>query len=464
MAALGYTLLYRKIPNARGGGIPTSVGILRGIISFRWLGTLFSVFFASLVTFLFGVPLGTEGPSVQIGTALGRGVSRTCAKKHRALDRYIMTGGASAGFTVATGSPVAGLVFALEEAHQRISPLIFLSASAAVVAAKTVSDLLSPIFGVSPMLFEQIAIESLAAKDYYIPVAIAAAVGLLSVLFLKAYKVINSFWSKKLSKIPAYITILAILLLTVVFGFFSSTFVSTGHHLSDSLLHASLPLYILVLCFIVRALLMIIASKSGITGGMFLPILALGAVSASTVASIFMLLGLDASYYPIIIMLGMTASVAGMMKMPLTALVFGVEALSLSGNILPAVITVGVTFLITELFSVKSITEKVLESRIHQLHGDKKPHVYETFVTVREGSFAVGKQVRDVLWPSDLIVLSVKRADNHSVMADELSEAVIHAGDILHLRYPTYDLGTTHNEISAIVGKQEYSEEEINKI
>ncbi|MBR5538862.1 MAG: chloride channel protein [Clostridia bacterium] len=464
IVALLFTLLYRFVPNARGGGIPTSVGILRGVISFHWLENAVSVFFASLATFLIGVPLGTEGPSVQIGTALGKGVSLGFCKKHAALNRYIMTGGASAGFTVATGAPISGIMFALEEAHQRVSPLVLLSTTAAVVSAKTVSELLSPVFGVSPSLFEAHAIAALSPKDFWIPVAVAIVSGFTSVAFLKYYKILNRLWSKRLTKLPPYVKILTVFLLTLAFGLLSDKFISTGHALTEELLEISTPVYFLLICLAIRASVMILATTSGITGGLFLPILALGALVAAICGNVLTALGLSAEYYPVIVMLGITAAVSGMMKMPITAMLFAIESLSLSENILPLIITVAISYLITEIIAVKSITEKVLESRLHHLHGEKKPHVYDTFVTVRENSFAVGKQVRDVLWPSDLIVLSVERANDHNVMADELYEATLYAGDILHLRYPTYNHGATRDEISAIVGSQEYSEERVNAI
>ena len=92
-----YAFIYKRIPNLRGGGIPTSIGILRGLITFKWLRNLIGTFLLSLTTFLIGVPLGNEGPSVQMGTAIGRGTVFSFAKKHRAWDRYSMTGGACAG-------------------------------------------------------------------------------------------------------------------------------------------------------------------------------------------------------------------------------------------------------------------------------------------------------------------------------------------------------------------------------
>jgi H+/Cl- antiporter ClcA len=99
---------YKKAPYVKGGGIPTAIGILRGLITFRWLWNLLGTFLFSTFTFLIGVPLGNEGPSVLMGTAIGRGTV-SLSKKHRAWDRYTMTGGASAGFAVATGAPFSGV-------------------------------------------------------------------------------------------------------------------------------------------------------------------------------------------------------------------------------------------------------------------------------------------------------------------------------------------------------------------
>lgn len=83
-----FAQIYRKHPNLRGGGIPTSIGVLRGILPISSWGNLFGVFTMSLTTFLIGVPLGNEGPSVQMGTTVGKGCVRLFAKKHWAWERY----------------------------------------------------------------------------------------------------------------------------------------------------------------------------------------------------------------------------------------------------------------------------------------------------------------------------------------------------------------------------------------
>ena len=131
------TEVYKRFPNLKGGGIPTSILFLRGILNFKWIENVFGIFALSLSSFFIGVPLGNEGPSVQMGTAVGRATVRLFAKKHRAWDRYSMTGGACAGFSVATGAPISGIMFAIEEAHQRISPMIVIVSTVSVYICKS---------------------------------------------------------------------------------------------------------------------------------------------------------------------------------------------------------------------------------------------------------------------------------------------------------------------------------------
>ena len=453
---IGYLLayVYKKIPNIKGGGIPTSVGILRGIITFKWFITLIGVFFLSLISFLLGVPLGTEGPSVQIGTAIGRGSVFAFAKKHRAWDRYTMTGGACAGFAVATGAPVSGILFSVEEAHQRISPTIIIMASSSVLFANITSKLLSPLVGVSESLFNIPHLPVLAVHDYWLPLVIGLAVGVFSVLFLYYYRLIDKVHDKVLSRVPYFVKIFVILASTVVLGLVSFSFVSTGHELSLELLEGYGTILFLLLVLFVRTTLTLGANVSGITGGTFLPILALGALVASILGKSFVALGMDNSLYTVVIVLGITACIAGSMKMPLTAIIFSLEALSCYENIVPVIITAFVAFLITELFGVKSTSDTIIELREDFEESGKEKTVAEAYVTVKEGSFAVGKQTRDIFWPRNLFVLSLKHTSS-SAEVDEHGGRELKEGDVLHIRYSTTDEKLTIQELLDIVGEQE---------
>ena len=126
-AAIGLlsALVLRWAKECRGGGIPTAVASIRGLIPLKWAQGIFALFTTSMLTYIAGVPLGNEGPSVQMGAATGKGATSIFGKRYKALERYNMTGGACSGFAIATGAPLAGIVFAMEEAHRRFSPTIF---------------------------------------------------------------------------------------------------------------------------------------------------------------------------------------------------------------------------------------------------------------------------------------------------------------------------------------------------
>ena len=450
-------LIYRKIPNLRGGGIPTSIGILRGIIPMKWLRNVLGIFALSLSSFLIGVPLGNEGPSVQMGTALGRGSVFALTKKHRAWDRYAMTGGACAGFSVATGAPISGILFAVEEAHQRISPVILIMATSSVMFAEIVSQLLSPLLGVSPKLFDVPSLRVLSAKELWIPLVIGLMMGLFAVVFLKYYRVLNAFFSKTLKRVPHGFKIFLIFALTLGLGLLSYSFVSTGHHLILSLfdLGKTPTIWLLLLILIVRATLTIGANSNRITGGIFLPILALGTLlSAILGKGVDQLFGLGQDYYTVILILGITACIAGMMKMPLTAIVFSVEALSGYGNILSVIVVAAVAFIITEIFAVHSINDSVLDTRIEELHEGKRRTELDLLVTVQPGSFAIGKQIRDIFWPNNLFVLSVRHEDKQNKTSKADGGKEMREGDVLHIHCNTYDKKQTLSELYAIIGEQ----------
>lgn len=463
--ALLFVFGYKKSLNLQGGGIPTSIGILRGVISFHWLRNLIGVFFLSLTSFLVGVPLGNEGPSVQMGTAIGKGSIACLAKNHRAWDRYAMTGGACAGFSIATGAPISGMLFGIEEAHQRISPMIMIVSATAVVFAHLTAQLLSPLLGVNVSLFPSLSLPTLTVKHIWIPVVVGIAVGLFAVVFLKYYKLLNKFWNEKTEKLPRSVKIFFIFLATLLLGVCSFSFISTGHELIITLFDGKTAIYMLILILLVRSTLTLCANSNRITGGIFLPILAIGAVfSAILGRAVELIPGVGEEYYPIIIALGITACISAMMKMPLTATVFALEALSCYNNIFYVITVAVAAFTITEIFGVKSINDSVLENRIETQNRGKELKVIDTFVTAQKDSFAVGKQIRDIFWPPNFFVLSLEHGKNHGAEVDEHGTKTISEGDIIHVRYSTYDESQTREELMAIVGEQEYVETETDVV
>ena len=457
--ALLFSRIYKKEPRTRGGGIPSSIALLRGIVTFKWLRTLIGVFFMSMTSFLIGVPLGNEGPSVLMGTAIGKGSVKTLAKKHPAWSRYSMTGGACAGFAVATGASVSGILFAVEEAHQRISPMILLVGAISVLFAQVVSEILCPLLHLSTSIFPNLTLIDLGIKDAWLSLLVGAVIGLFAVAFLKYYHVINKFFNTKLKKTAHSVKIFLVFVLTLVFGLISFSFISTGHEIFSLLLEKNLMIYGLIILLLVRMTLTLFANTNKLTGGVFVPILALGAIMASIIGKgMETLFGLSNQYYTIIIVIGIASCISAMMKMPLTAIVFSMEALGCAGNVLHVIIAVAVSYIITEIFKVKGINDSIIYNMVKSQEETHERKIIDTHVVIKKGSFAENMHVKDILWPSNFFLLSIIPSKSRQVQIDQQGDKTFHEGDVLHIRYATFDEPHTKRELTAIVGEQDYDE------
>ena len=453
--------IYKKQPRVKGGGIPSSIALLRNIVTFKWLRTLIGVFFISLTSFLVGVPLGNEGPSVLMGTAVGKGSVSIFAKKHPVWGGYAMTGGACAGFAVATGASVSGMLFAIEEAHQKLSPMILIVGSVAVLFAQLVSATICPLLELSTSIFPSVNLTTLAVKDVWIPLLVGLAMGLFAVAFLKYYLVINRFVNTALKKIPNHIKIFAVYTLTLVFGLVSFSFISTGHEVFSLLLEQNVAVYALVVLLIVRMSLTLFANTSKLTGGVFIPIMAMGAIMASIIGKGLQLaFGLSDEYLTIILVLGISACIASMMKMPLTAVIFSLEALGCVNNVINVIIVVAVSFIVTEIFGVKGINDKIIDNIVKTQEETHKRLIIDTHITIQKGSFVEYRHVKDIIWPSNFFLLSIIPSKTRQAHIDQEGSMTLHEGDVLHIRYATFDERHTKEELISIVGEQDYDETE----
>ncbi len=443
-------VIIKYVPDSRGGGIPTSVAILRGLIPFNWIKSIIFLFTSAMVTYFGGVPLGNEGPSVQMGTAVGRGTVRIFAKKHPGWDRYIMTGGACAGFAAATGSPLTGIFFAFEEAHRRFSPMIFMTSAVAVLASTTVMNLLCELTNTSPALFGFTIDYVLPIRYLWAPVIVGVAAGLFAAVFTKSYTTIRKIIKNTLSHIPSAVKIVIIFVAVAIIGFFSDECIASGHHLIDELIEGYGAWYLLLIFLVVRAFLLLTATNSDITGGLFIPTLALGAIVGAICGKGMVASGaLPSEYYVIMVVTGIAAFLSSSSRTPLMAIAFAIEALSGLTNILAVSVGVAFAYIVIEALGISEFSDTVIESKVDTAHEGKESHVVDMHLTVAYGAFAVGKEIRDILWPPTCTVLSVRRNPAH-----HHSDTAISAGDTLHVHYETYDAEQTLNELEALVGHQ----------
>lgn len=453
MTAVGIlsAVLLHFIPDARGGGIPTAIAILRGLIPFHWIKSIVFVFLSAMLTYFGGVPLGNEGPSVQMGTAVGRGTVSLFAKKQPAWDRYIMTGGACAGFAVATGSPITGILFAVEEAHHRISPMILMSAALSTLFGVSTAQMLCESTGISFAPFHFHTDVVLPLQYLWTAILIGIVTGLAAAGFTKMYQKIRQFLQKTLQKIPSGVKIAAIFFFSAYMGIASASCIGSGHHLIDELMDVGQAVSVLVIVGVVRALLLLFATNASITGGLFIPTLTLGAILGALTGKAMIILGvLPEEYYPVMVIAGVAAFLSASSRIPLIALVFSAEGLGGITNIVPIAVAVIVSFLVIEALGITAFTDTVVESKSHIAHHGQTPYLAEAELTVVPGAFACGKEVRDLFLPPTCVILYVQREEDTQMPAATITE-----GDILHLHFKTYDPDSTMEQLERLFGRQE---------
>ena len=444
-------VMLKTFPSARGGSLPVAVALLRGHIAFRWIPNIVFVYFSSMITYLVGAPLGNEAPCVQMGAAAGKGTVRMFTKKHRAWDRYIMTGGACAGFAVTTGAPLSGIFFALEEAHRRFTPMIIMVATMSTTAAVLTSRWLCNLFNVELTIITVALQNTLQMKDLWIVVILALMCGLFAGIFSKCYEKIRHVIEKIRARVHFIFRLEAVFLIVAIFGLISGHFVNDGHNLLHEIVHAEHAWQFLLLYLFVRAFLVILSNGVGATGGLFVPTLVFGAMIGSICAQIFISLGLLApEAAPIMIVIGMAAYKGSSMRTPITAVIFAVEVLSGLGNIPYIILAVAIAYLTVELLGAEPVMEFVYEACIKEEHGNKKRQVYDLSLTVQPNAFVIGKETRDILWPPECIVMAVHHDTGHR----SHGEHGVHAGDVLDLHFTSYDKDQTMNLLYDLVGEQ----------
>ncbi len=443
-------LLIKVFPSCRGGDSQTTITVLRGFLPINWISNTLVMFFSALINYFAGMPLGEEGTSVQMGAAVGKGTVTIFAKKgnERAWERYIMTGGACGGFAAATSSPLTAILFAFDEAHRRFSPIIFMASATATLSSYTTMHLLCSAFNVEPRLFVFEHLEVLPLKYMWAPVVVGIVCGLLAVLYAKSYKLIAILLNRRMKKVPAAVKYISVFVIIAVFGFFSAELVGSGHNIIHHLIEGHAPVwYLLLLYLVIRSVTFLVTSDLAIVGGLSVPAMAVGAILGSLSAKMLTAMGIfPEKYAPILVIVGVAAFLGATNRAPLNAITFACEALMGFTNLVPVAIGVAFSFIVIEPLGVEAFSDILIEKKIHRASKGKEMHIVDAHLTVSADAFITGKEVRDILFPANCVVLSVDKSHP--------SELIVEEGDVVHVRYKTYTPEDTYAVLESIMGKQ----------
>ena len=239
-------------PMISGSGIPQMEGEMVGKLDQIWWKVLPAKFLGGFLSLLAGLSLGREGPSIQLGSMTGKGVSKAL-KCDKSEEKILLTCGASAGLAAAFHAPLAGIMFSLEEVHKNFSSSVLVSAMASSLAADYIS---SHILGLQPVFQFQMG-SFIKQDDYWIIVLLGILLGFAGAFYNSFTLFVQSLF-KRAKFLNRTGKLLIPFLLAGVLGFVYPVVLGSGHAIvenaADSEWILSSLLVILVVKFLFSAI------------------------------------------------------------------------------------------------------------------------------------------------------------------------------------------------------------------
>lgn len=487
LATLAFLMNYllKLVPEMAGSGIPYTEGVMRGQIRFKKLPMFLGTILYSFLSFFVGLPLGSEGPSVQLGGIIGNSVNTLEEKKYwkaKGWEKISITSGASAGLAVAFNAPLTGLIFALEEGHKRFSPMILLSTSSSVIFAVLTSQTLSFFTGVTAektgqegawnfYVFQKLGekLNALPIDQIWMLLLLGLFIGLFACVFSLLLTYAKKFAEKL--KIKRIYLLLAAYLSVGLIGVFYLDVLGGGSGLINKIASGdsmSITWSFLLIILLLKLFTITLSSSSGSTGGLFVPLLAVGSLIGALFGRMFISMGLDPKYDYMIIALSMTALMSAVVRAPLTGTILIAEITgSLSSGFLQAAIVVIIAYFVVELFHVKPLYDELLEGTLKRVNADKVFQKVEVEAVIEDGAFVVGRSIRDVLWPAGCQVQKIVKINQKGEIvtrSDKDGERLIRPGDVYIIRLESYDLDQSLDELHALICARKDSKKMIKPI
>jgi CIC family chloride channel protein len=359
--ALAAWLVRRFAPHATGSGIPHVELVLRGEVPTAPLVLLPVKFVGGLLAIGSGLALGREGPSVQMGATIAHLFAHLWRRSW--VDcRVLMAAGAGAGLATAFNAPIAGAVFVLEELVQRFEHRI---AIAALAASATAIATARAILGDQPD-FAVMPIDPVPTLGVPLFLVLGILAGLVAVVYDRSLlATVTAF--ERLHAVPPEMRAAIVGAAVAAVAWFAPTLVGGGDRLTQSALSGTAPIAWLSLVFLLRFAMSHASYATGTPGGLFAPLLVLGAQAGLLFgvgcAAVFPDLGIPAPAFAVV---GMAALFTGIVRAPLTGIVLITEMTAAFTLLLPMLAAGFTAMLIPTLLRDTPIYEALREGTLRR--------------------------------------------------------------------------------------------------
>lgn len=415
--AIGW-IVRRFAPDAPGSGIPHIKGVLTRLRTLQWRFLLPVKFISGVFGIGAGLSLGREGPTVQMGAAVGAAVGEILRVPKRTMPQLISCG-AGAGLAAAFNAPLAGFIFVLEELHREFSSLTYGGALVAAVAATTMTVLLagdSPSFSVQGFTHLPLIAMPLVAL-------VGLCGGLVGVLFNRS--LLAGLQMVDRLKLPFQWTLPGIAGVVVgLAAWWIPDAIGGGHSVAEKILSGKgLPILTLLILLVAKLIFTTASYASGAPGGIFAPMLLMGAILGSICGQVVAIALPDiAHYHTAFAVLGMAAFFTSSVRAPLTGTVLILEMTAKQEQLFSLCIVCMVSYLVAETLRDRPIYEALFEYDLRRRgFGEARSEPTQLVVSIQSGSSLDGRTLRGSGLPRGCLVVEIERAGRTLLPSADMS-------------------------------------------
>jgi chloride channel protein, CIC family len=357
---MGY-LLYRYFPDARGSGVPQTKAALFARDGVITAGTTFGKFFCTSATLASGIPLGREGPSVQVGAGIASILGRRLGLPPYRVKALIPVG-AAAAIAAAFNTPLAAVLFALEEIVGDLNAPVL---GSVVLASATAWLVLRLMLGNNP-LFQVPQYQLVHPIEFVLYAVLGVMGGLVSALFTKLLLGMRErflrlpSWTKWFQPVAGG-------LMVGLMGWLVPQVLGVGYGYVGDALNGRMALQLMALLIVFKLLAVTTSYASGNAGGIFGPSLFIGAMLGGTLGSVaHHLLPAYTALPGAYALVGMGTLFAGIVRAPMTSVLMIFETTHDYAVIVPLMISNMVSFFISTKLQRQPIYEALaVQDGIH---------------------------------------------------------------------------------------------------
>ncbi len=328
-AALAAGMVRRFAPDASGSGIPHVDAVLDGELPPSRARLIPIKFAGGVLAIGGGLALGREGPSVQMGAACGTLIGRLFGREWEDR-RALIAGGAGAGLATAFNAPVAGALLVLEELvgrfEQRIAVVAIGASGGAIIVSRG-------LFGDgTDFAVEHLSAGSFGTQPLFLLLGLFA--GLLAVLYNRS--LLQTLNLTESLPLPVEVRAGVIGAAVGLLGWYAPGLVGGGDQITQRVLNGEMVLAALPALFLLRLVLGAVSYAAATPGGLFAPMLVLGAVAGLGFgqAANWLLPGFGVQPEAFAVV-GMAALFAGAVRSPLTGIILVTEMIDDATLLLP---------------------------------------------------------------------------------------------------------------------------------